>query len=120
MDIDDLTYQINGAVYEVNKELGPGFLEKVYENALLLELHARGLIAESQVPIEVKYKDRTVGNYYADIIVDGRVILELKAVESLLSIHTAQLLNYLKATGHHLGLLANFTNPKAEIRRFVL
>jgi len=120
MDIDDLTYQINGAVYEVNKELGPGFLEKVYENALLLELHARGLIAESQVPIEVKYKDRTVGNYYADIIVDGRVILELKAVESLLSIHTAQLLNYLKATGHHLGFLINFTDPKAEIRRFVL
>ena len=120
MDIDDLTYQINGAVYDVNKELGPGFLEKVYENALLLELHDRGLKVESQVPIAVKYKNRAVGNYYADIIVDGRVILEIKAVEALLRIHTAQLLNYLKATGYHLGLLINFTDPKAEIRRFVL
>ena len=120
MDIDDLTYQINGAVYEVNKELGPGFLEKVYENALLLELRDRGLKVENQVPIAVKYKNRVVGNYYADIIVDGRVILEIKVVETLLRIHTAQLLNYLKATGYHLGLLINFTDPKAEIRRFVL
>ncbi len=120
MNINDLTYQINGAVYEVNKELGAGFLEKIYENALLLELRARGLIAESQVPIAVKYKDQVVGNYYADIVVGSRVILELKAVESLLNIHTAQLLNYLKATGYDLGLLINFTYPKAEIRRFVL
>lgn len=120
MDINNLTYQINGAVYEINKELGSGFLGKVYENALLLELHARGLVAESQVPIAVKYKEQTVGSYYADIVVDGRVILELKAVESLSSVHTAQLLNYLKATGYHLGLLINFTDPKAEIRRFVL
>lgn len=120
MDIDDLTYQINGAVYEVNKELGSGFLEKVYESALLLELHARGLIAENQVPIAVKYKDQVVGNYYADIVVDGRVILELKAVDALLNVHTAHLLNYLKATEYNLGLLINFTDPKAEIRRFVL
>jgi GxxExxY protein len=120
MDINDLTYQINGAVYEVNKELGAGFLEKVYGNALLLELHTRGLMAESQVPLEVKYKDQTVGSYYADIVVDDRVILELKAVEMLLNVHTAQLLNYLKATGCQLGLLINFTHPKADIRRFVL
>ena len=120
MDINDLTYQINGAVYEVNKELGSGFLEKVYENALLLELHSRGLIAESQVPIAVKYKNQLVGNYYADVVVASRVILELKSVETLLNIHTAQLLNYLKATEYELGLLINFSYPKAEIRRFVL
>jgi GxxExxY protein len=120
MGIDDLTYQINGAVFEVNKELGSGFLEKVYENALSLELHARGIKAESQVPIKVKYKDQPVGDYCADIVVDDRIILELKAVEALQNIHIAQLLNYLKATDFKLGFLINFTHPKAVIKRFIL
>ena len=83
IDINDLTYQINGAIYEVNKELGPGFLEKVYENALLIELHARGLKAENQVPVKVEYKGQIIGDYFADIVVDDRVILELKALELL-------------------------------------
>jgi GxxExxY protein len=96
--INDITYTINGAVYEVNKVLGAGFLEKVYENALLVELRGRGLKAESQVPIKVSYKNEVVGEYFADIVVDGKVILELKAVEQLQKIHEAQLLNYLKAT----------------------
>ena len=120
MDLDELTYKINGAIFEVNRELGVGFLEKVYENALLVELANRGLEAESQVPINVNYKKKEVGEYFADIVVEDQVILEIKAVDSLQKIHEAQLLNYLKATGYKVGLLVNFTHPKAEIKRFVL
>ena len=120
MDINELTYQINGAIFKVNKVLGVGFLEKVYENALLVELKKRSIRAEAQVPISVKYKDEVVGEYFADIVVEDKVILELKAVESLEKIHEAQLLNYLKATRYKIGLLVNFTHPKAIIRRFVL
>jgi GxxExxY protein len=120
MELDDLTYQINGAIYEVNRVLGSGFLEKVYENALLKELALRGIQAKSQVPLTVEYKGKSVGEYCADIMVEGKIILELKAVEALRNVHEAQLLNYLKATGYKLGLLVNFTHPKAEIKRFVL
>ena len=118
--INDITYTINGAVYEVNKVLGAGFLEKVYENALLVELRGRGLKAESQLPIKVSYKNEVVGEYFADIVVEGQVIIELKAVDQLQKIHEAQLLNYLKATSYKIGLLINFTHPKAEIKRFVV
>ncbi|MDY6989250.1 MAG: GxxExxY protein [Thermodesulfobacteriota bacterium] len=120
MDTNQTTYQINGAIFEVNRELGAGFLEKVYENALLIELMDRGLKAESQVPIKVQYKGKEVGEYWADMVVEDQVILEIKAVESLQKVHEAQLLNYLKATGYRIGLLVNFTHPKAEIRRFIL
>ena len=120
MDINDVTYAINGAVFEVNRVLGPGFLEKVYENALLVELRMRGLKAESQVPIRVLYKENAVGEYIADILVEEKVIVELKTVEKLNKIHEAQLLNYLKATGIRVGLLVNFKHPKAEIKRMVL
>jgi GxxExxY protein len=120
MDINDLTYKINGAVFEVNRILGPGFLEKVYENALLCELRNRGLKAESQVPIKVLYKENLVGEYFSDIVVEDRIILEIKAVELLHKKHEAQILNYLKATGFKIGLLINFTYPKAEIKRFIL
>ena len=120
MDINELTYQIRGAVFEVSRILGSGFLEKVYEKALLIELMLRGLRAESQVPIRVSYKGEAVGEYFADIVVEGQVIIELKAVEQIQKIHEAQLLNYLKATGYKIGLLINFTHPKAEIKRFVV
>jgi GxxExxY protein len=120
MKIDKITYEINGAVFEVNRQLGAGFLEKVYENALLIELRERGLTAESQVPINVAYKGRLVGDYFADIVVQNQVILEIKAIESLAKVHEAQLLNYLKATGYKIGLLINFTHPKAVIKRFIL
>jgi len=86
----------------------------------MIELEERGLKAENQVPISVQYKNREVGEYLADIVIEGQVILELKAVESLQKIHEAQILNYLKATGYGVGLLVNFTHPKAEIKRFVL
>jgi GxxExxY protein len=120
MDINELTYQINGAIFEVNRVLGAGFLEKIYEKALLIELRERGLNAECQVPIKVNYKGEIVGDYFADIVVDNKVILELKSVDSLQKIHEAQLLNYLKATGFKIGLLVNFAHPKAEVKRFVL
>jgi len=120
MDINEITYQIRGAVFEVNKVLGAGFLEKVYQKALLIELRKRGLKAESEVPIQVRYKGELVGEYFADIVVEGQVILELKAIEQLQKIHEAQLLNYLKATEYKIGLLINFTHPKAEIKRFIV
>ena len=120
MDINDITYEINGAVFEVNRVLGPGFLEKVYQNALLVELENRGLKADCQVPITVSYKDRIVGEYVADILVEKEVIVELKATERIEKIHEAQLLNYLRATGTQVGLLVNFKYLKAEIKRMVL
>ena len=120
MKLNDITYAINGAIFEVNKILGPGFLEKVYENALLYELKSRGLKAESQAPITVNYKGQCVGEYFADLLVEDIVIIELKTVEKIEKIHEAQLLNYLKATGIQVGLLVNFRHPKAEIKRFVL
>lgn len=120
MNPKDITYKINGAVFEVNRKLGHGFLEKVYENALLIELKERELKAENQVPIKVEYKGKIVGEYYADIVVENQIIIELKAVKSLQKIHEAQLLNYLKATDYKIGLLVNFTHPKAEIKRFVM
>ena len=120
MNINDLTYQINGAIFEVSRTLGAGFLEKVYENALIIELKNKGLKAESQVPIKVFYKEEAVGEYFADILVQDTVILELKAVEKLSKLHEAQILNYLKATGIKVGLLVNFKHPKAEIKRMVL
>ena len=119
MEINDITYAIRGAVFEVNKILGYGFLEKVYERALIYELHERGLKAESQ-PLKVLYKDNLVGEYFVDILVEDSVIVELKAADRIEKKHEAQLLNYLKATGINVGLLVNMKHPKAEIRRMVL
>lgn len=120
ININDITYQINGAIFEVSRTLGACFLEKVYENALMIELRERGIKAESQAPIRVLYKDETVGEYFADILVEDKIIIELKAVENLSKLHEAQILNYLKATGIKIGLLVNFKHPKAEIKRMVL
>ena len=120
MKLNDITYAINGAVFEVNDILGPGFLEKVYENALLIEPKKRGLKAMNQVPIKVSYKGEVVGDYTADLLVEDKVIVELKTVENLDRSHEAQLLNYLKATGLHVGLLVNFKHKKADIKRMVL
>ena len=90
------------------------------ENALLIELKHRGLKAKNQVPIKVSYKDEVVGEYAADLLVEDKVIVELKTVENLDRTHEAQLLNYLKATGLHVGLLVNFKHKKADIKRMVL
>jgi GxxExxY protein len=120
MIIDDITYQIRGAIFEVNKVLGYGFLEKVYEKALMIERRNRGLRVKNQLPLKVRYKEQIVGEYFADLLVEDRVIVEIKSVANLLKEHQAQLLNYLKATGIHVGLLVNFTRNKAEIKRMVL
>jgi GxxExxY protein len=120
MELNDITYKINGAIFEVNRVLGPGFLEKVYENALLKELKLQGLNVVSQAPIKVFYKEECVGEYFADILVEDKVIIELKTVERIEKIHEAQLLNYLKATGIKIGILVNFKKEKAEIKRMVL
>lgn len=120
MDIDNITYAIRGAVFEVNSVLGPGFLEKIYENALALELKRKGLKAACQAPIKVQYKEDIVGEYFADLLVESKVIVELKTVERIEKIHEAQLLNYLKATGIKVGLLVNFRHAKAQIKRLVL
>jgi len=92
----------------VHSDLGPGLLESVYQNALCVELQEQGMSYRAEHPVDVVYRGRHVGHLYADIIVEGRVILELKAVEKLAPIHTAQLITYLKATGLRTGLLINF------------
>jgi GxxExxY protein len=119
MEINDITYAINGAAFEFNRVLGPGFLEKVYENALQVELKDRGLRAESQIPVKVFYKKKVVGEYVIDILVEKKVIVELKTVEKIDNVHEAQLLNYLKASEIQVGLLINFKHPKVEIKRMV-
>ena len=115
---DHLTETIISACFEVINELGAGFLESVYGKALLIVLKERGLRAESQVALKVYFRGQIVGDFFADIVVEDKVILELKAVKALTPEHSAQILNYLKATGKQFGLLVNFGNPRLEIRRF--
>lgn len=107
------------AYYNVYNSLGYGFLERVYENSMLIELKELGLKSENQKPIEVFYKREKVGNYFADIIVEGKIILELKACEVMMPEHEAQLLNYLKSTEIEVGLLLNF-GKKPEFKRMIL
>ena len=112
----DLTDKIIKVFYKVYNELGYGFLEKVYENAMMIELKNNDLYCVNQKPIKVYYEKIEVGNYYADIIVNDLIILELKANEVLLQENEFQLINYLKATDKEVGLLLNF-GKKPEIRR---
>ena len=114
----DLTKKIIGAFFRVYNVLGYGFLEKIYENALALELRKLGLRVEQQKRITVYYDGQEMGEYFADIVVNGIIIVELKAARQLSKEHTAQLLNYLKATTIEVGLLLNF-GPKAEFERKV-
>ena len=112
----ELSSNIISCFYKVYNTLGFGFLEKVYEYALLIELTKSGLFVERQKPIKVHYEEKLVDEYFADIIVENKIILELKAAESLIEEHELQLINYLKATDIELGLLLNF-GKKPEIRR---
>ncbi|WP_020676300.1 GxxExxY protein [Geopsychrobacter electrodiphilus] len=118
MQFEAVTATILSACFEVSNELGIGFLESVYEKALLIALREKGLVAESQAPLTVKFRGKNIGEFFADIIVEGRVLLELKAVKSIAPEHAAQILNYLKATGIDVGLLINFGCSKLEYRRF--
>ena len=112
----DLTERIIKCFYEVYNQLGYGFLEKVYEHSMMIELAREDLQTRNQVPINVQYKGELVGDYFADIIVNDVVILELKAAESVVEEHELQLINYLKATNVEVGLLLNF-GRKPELRR---
>jgi len=116
----ELTYEIIGAAMDVHNELGCGFLEKVYENALMIALKERGIKAKQQYPIKVIYHGKIVGEYFADIFAEEKVIIELKTVEKISKIDQAQTLNYLKATGVKVALIINFKNPKLEYERLVL
>jgi GxxExxY protein len=109
-----------GAAYRVANSLGVGFLEKVYENALAIELRLAGHDVEQQRPVDVRYRCEIVGTYQADLLVDGALVIELKAVDALLPIHKAQCLNYLRAMELRTGLLINFGRPRLEVRRFLL
>jgi GxxExxY protein len=118
LPFEELTRRILEAAFEVSNELGIGFLESVYEGALYLALKAKGMEVERQVPIQVRFRGEAIGQFYADLVVAGKVIVELKAVKALAPEHNAQVLNYLKATGNPVALLLNFGTSKLEFRRF--
>ena len=112
----EIREKIIGAAYDVHNTLGSGFLEKLYQNALMIELKLQGLSAEAEKPITVYYRDEVVGNYIADIVVEDKIIVEVKAINSLSEIHEVQLVNYLTATGIEIGLLLNF-GKSVEVKR---
>ncbi len=114
----DCTREIIAAAYAVHKRLGGGFLEKVYENALAIELMKHGFTVSQQVPVPVMYDGHRVGEYFVDLLVENRVICELKAIESLTRRHEAQVVNYLVATGFETGLLINFADSVSVKRKF--
>ncbi|MBS7266244.1 MAG: GxxExxY protein [Treponema sp.] len=114
---EDITEIIIGAAYKVANTLGAGFLEKVYENALAIELKKSGLSVKQQYSLPVYYEDELVGNYFADLLVEDSVIVELKAVRELVPEFSAKVINYLKAARINTGLLINFGKPKIEIKR---
>jgi GxxExxY protein len=117
--INDLSREVIGAAMRVHNTLGCGFLEKVYENALIVELAKANIEVEQQLSIQVIYEGIPVGDYLADLVVDRRIIIELKAVKAIDEIHVAQTINYLRAANYHLGLILNFAKPKLEVKRLV-
>ena len=118
--LDSLTEKVLAAVFEVSNTLGAGFLEKVYQRALLRELGLRGIRAIAEASFAVVYKGYSVGEYFADLLVEDVLVLELKCAERLANEHTAQCLNYLRASGRTVCLLVNFQKPRVEWRRIVL
>jgi GxxExxY protein len=115
---EQITKSVIGCAFEVINELGAGFLESVYEQALLLALRQKGLSAKSQYPVKVMFRGECVGDFYVDIFVEDKVIVELKAVKTILPEHQAQIINYLNGTGIEIGLLINFGNSKLAYKRF--
>ena len=116
----ELAYQIVGHAMQVHTKLGNGFLEKVYENALMVLFRKAGVTALQQAPIAVMFDGETVGTYYADILIENKIILELKTASEISEAHKAQALNYLKATGLDLAIIFNFAKPRLEYHRIVL
>lgn len=117
MKYEELTSVPLECCFEVPNELGAGFLESVYEKSLMVALSHRGLKGRAQTPLKVKFRNVIVGDFYADLIVEDKVLFELKTVNRILSEHKAQVINYLNATGIEVGLLVNFANPKLEYYR---
>lgn len=118
-EVNQITEKIIGCAYAVSNSLGIGFVEKVYENAMFVALQKAGLTVEQQYPIKVSFDGVVVGEFWADLFVEGRVLVELKAVSMLIDEHTAQALNYLRATGADVCLLLNLAKPKIEIKRLL-
>ncbi|HVQ56148.1 MAG TPA: GxxExxY protein [Pyrinomonadaceae bacterium] len=116
----DLSYKIVGLAMQAHRELGPGFLEKLYENALMIRFEENGVSAQAQLPIQVQFHGRIVGDYIADILVENSILVELKAQERMLQLHKAQTLNYLRATNYRLALLLNFGKISLEHDRIIL
>ena len=116
---EDITEHILAASFDIMHELGHGFLESVYERALSIALQSRGITVQAQAPIKVKFRGQSVGEFFADLLVDNKVLIELKAVKALAPEHQAQVINYLKATGIEVGLLINFGAPKLDYHRLV-
>jgi GxxExxY protein len=114
---EDLTRKILEACFEVSNELGAGFLESVYHKSLIIALRQKGLQVRSEAPISVTFRGQNVGEFYADLLVEEKIIVELKAVSALAKEHIAQVINYLYASGTDVGLLVNFGTPKMEYRR---
>lgn len=117
MEFEELVQTVIQCAYNVRLQLSSGYLEMVYQNALLIELDKHGIFAETEVAVPVYYDDVVVGEYKADIIVEGKIIIELKAIQNLLPIHEAQLVNYLTATRIDCGLLINFGGERLVIKR---
>jgi GxxExxY protein len=121
MNINDITYKIIGAAMNVHKELGPGFLEAVYQEALAIELEESNILFEKEKKLNIRYKNKTLSKYYsADFLCENKVIVELKANDFIKEIDKIQALNYLKATGHHICLLINFGSSSLQYQRVVL
>jgi GxxExxY protein len=118
--LDALTHRIIGAAMQVSNTLGCGFLEKVYENALAIELRALGCAVAQQSPMSVSYRGEEVGRYFADLVIEDRVAVEVKTVRALDSVHEAQCLNYLKCSGLRICLLVNFARPRLQFKRIML
>ena len=115
----ELSYKIIGLAMEVHSKLGYGFLEKVYENAMILLFKREGINARKQAPIKVYFEGGVVGEYFVDILVEDKIILEIKALDKIIDVHIAQTLNYLKATGSQLAIILNFGKKKLEYERIV-
>lgn len=118
MEHQELTKKILQSAFEVSNNLGVGFLESVYERALCIFLNDQGVLFEQQKTIEVSYKNTIVGTFFADLIVENKIILELKATKQIIPEHEAQLLSYLKATKLPIGMILNFGQPKLQYRRY--
>ncbi len=116
----ELSYKIIGLSMEVHRELGYGFLEKVYENALMILFEEKNIKAEQQKQIIIKFHGKEIGNYISDLLVEDKIIIELKVVTKIKDIHRAQVANYLKATGKKLGIIINFGNEKLEFERVLM